>query len=313
MIGKIVSGKSFGGCIRYVVQKSQAEILHGEGIRLENHVHMTNDFNMQRKLRPELGKAVAHISLNFSQVDKGKLSSEKMLELAKEYLQKMNIKDTQVLIVRHRDAGHPHCHIIYNRVDNNGKTIPDNHQFKKNVAVCKEITLKHGLHIAYGKSKVNRQALKGTDKEKYLIHDLVKSAGLNAKSWKQFEAGLAKQGITLHFKYAGTTDKIQGISFKKGEYTFKGSELDRSMSFSKLDSLFERNAGPNKTMETQGIDRDYTPSFADELRAAINTNSNELSLLEVLLSPAIDIVPDPEPFWIKKIRKGQDKSHGMSR
>lgn len=313
MIGKIVSGKSFGGCIRYVVQKNQAEILHGEGIRLENHLQMTNDFNMQRKLRQELGKAVAHISLNFSQVDKEKLSSDKMLELAKEYLQKMNIKDKQVLIVRHHDAGHPHCHIIYNRVDNNGKTIPDNHQFKKNVAVCREMTLKYGLYIASGKSKVNRQALKGTDKEKYLIHDLVKSAGLNAKSWKQFEAGLAKHGITLQFKYAGTTDKIQGISFKKGEYTFKGSELDRSMSFSRLDSLFERNAGPNKIMETERIGQDYTPSFADELRAAINTNSNDLGLLEVLLSTEIDIVSDPEPFWIKKIRKGQDKNQGMSR
>ena len=31
---------------------------------------------------------------------------------------------------------------------------------------------------------------------------------------------------------------MQGISFSKGEYTFKGSEIDRSFSFSKLDKCF---------------------------------------------------------------------------
>jgi hypothetical protein len=313
MIGKIVTGKSFGGCIRYVVQKDKAEVLGGEGIRLENHVQMTNDFNMQRKLKEGLGKAVAHISLNFSEVDKGKLTNDKMLEVVKEYLQKMNIKDTQVLIVRHHDATHPHCHIIYNRVDNNGKTIPDNNQYKKNVAVCKDMTLKHGLHIASGKSKVNRQALKGTDKERYIIHDLVKSASLNAKSWKQFEAGLAKHGITLQFKYAGTTDKIQGVSFKKAEYTFKGSELDRSMSFAKLNSLFNNNAGLNKIMEAESSAKNQSPSFADQLKEAAQSNSHDSSLLDVLLTAEIHIEPDPEPFWIKKIRKRQDKSQGMTR
>lgn len=313
MIGKIVTGKSFGGCVGYVVEKNQAEVLYGDGIRLENRMQMTHDFNMQRKLKPELGKAVAHISLNFSETDKDKLTNDKMLEMAKEYLQKMNIKDTQVLIVRHHDAQHPHCHLIYNRVDNYGKTIPDSYQYKKNVAVCKGMTLKHGLHIAPGKSKVNRKALKGSDKEKYLIHDLVKSVTFKAKNWKQFEAGLAKNGITLQFKYAGTTDKIQGVSFKKGEYTFKGSELDRSMSFSKLDHSFSINAGLNKSVNTQSTGNDYSPSLADQLREAIHSDKHQDNLLDALFSPQIYIEPDPEPFWIKKIRKGQDKSQGRSR
>ena len=43
---------------------------------------------------------------------------------------------------------------------------------------------------------------------------------------------------TVRFKRKGQTDEIQGISFSKGEYTFKGSEIDRSFSFSKLDKCF---------------------------------------------------------------------------
>ena len=163
MIGKLAAGKNFGGCVRYVEQKQGSEVLYGEGIRLEDTAKMTRDFNMQRLLNPLLEKAVAHISLNFSTNDQDKLDNETMLKLAKEYLEKMDIRNTQVLIVRHNDAAHPHCHIIYNRVDNNGKTISDSFQHRKNVAVCKEMTLKHGLYISEGKDKVNRLALKGTD------------------------------------------------------------------------------------------------------------------------------------------------------
>lgn len=60
MIGKIVIGKSFRGCLRYVVQKQDAEILLAEGVRAGDASQMTRDFNMQRKLKPSLGNAVGH-------------------------------------------------------------------------------------------------------------------------------------------------------------------------------------------------------------------------------------------------------------
>ena len=55
-----------------------------------------------------------------------------------------------------------------------------------------------------------------------------------------------QQYITIQFKYKGQTSEIQGISFSKGEYTFKGSEVDRSFSYSKLDKCFG-DAGLNTT------------------------------------------------------------------
>ena len=46
-----------------------------------------------------------------------------MTQIAKEYMQTMGITDTQYLLVRHLDQPHPHCHLVYNRVGNNGQTI----------------------------------------------------------------------------------------------------------------------------------------------------------------------------------------------
>ena len=37
----------------------------------------------------------------------------------------MRIKDTQYVLVRYRNTLNPHCHLIFNRVDNNGKRISD--------------------------------------------------------------------------------------------------------------------------------------------------------------------------------------------
>ena len=48
-----------------------------------------------------------------------------MTQIAKEYMQKMGITDTQYLLVRHLDQPHPHCHLVYNRVGKNGQTISD--------------------------------------------------------------------------------------------------------------------------------------------------------------------------------------------
>jgi hypothetical protein len=79
-------------------------------------------------MNPELGQAVGHIVLSWSAQDKEKLSPEGMTQHAKEYLQKMKIADTQLLVVQHHDREHPHIHIVYNRVNNEAKTISDQYQ-----------------------------------------------------------------------------------------------------------------------------------------------------------------------------------------
>src|SRR5438046_1765313 len=145
MIGKVITGKSFGGCIRYVVQKHDAVILDAAGVRMQQVNQIINDFNLQRKYNPNLGRTVGHIALSWSINDVSKLNDEVMVSMAKEYLQKMKIQDTQYLIVKHQDKEHPHLHIIYNRVNNDGKTISDKFEKQRNVQVAKELTLKHGL------------------------------------------------------------------------------------------------------------------------------------------------------------------------
>ena len=48
-----------------------------------------------------------------------------MVGIAAEYLSGMGIRNTQFIIARHRDREHPHLHILFNRVDNDGRTVSD--------------------------------------------------------------------------------------------------------------------------------------------------------------------------------------------
>ena len=174
MVGKPIKGKSFGGCVRYVVDKKEGRILYAEGVRAQNTQSIIRDFNFQRKLNPSLGKAVGHTVLSWSEHDQAKLSNKLMVSIARKYMKEMGIADTQYLIVKHTDRQHPHIHLIFNRVDNNGKTITDKNDFTRNTKVCRKLTEAYGLHIAEGKANVNRQQLKGNDKLKYEIHDCPK-------------------------------------------------------------------------------------------------------------------------------------------
>ncbi len=286
MIGKVITGRSFGGCIRYVIQKQDALILEGAGVRVQETNQTINDFNLQRKYNPNLGQAVGHIALSWSINDLSKLNDEVMVNMAKEYLQKMKIQETQYLIVKHQDRDHPHIHIVYNRVDNNGKTIADNFQKQRNVKVCKDMTLKHGLYMSPGKEQVNRKQLKGKDKIKYELFDAIKSASKKVKTLNELKQVLAKQGIGMLYKYKSGTNEIQGISFSKGEYKFKGSEIDRSLSYAKLSHAIAQQAKPEKNL-------------ADQLREVMRNAEQEKSNSQKQEQTTY-LKPQPETHYLKQ-------------
>ncbi|MCF2490749.1 relaxase/mobilization nuclease domain-containing protein [Dyadobacter sp. CY347] len=241
MIGKVTIGCSFGGVVRYVMEKQEATLLMAEGVRTGEVRCMIEDFNMQRKVNPDLTKAVGHISLSWSKQDQAMLSPEIMKQRALDYMEKMKITETQFILVEHRDKNHPHLHIIYNRVDNEGKTISDRFQKERNYKACKEITLEYGYYLGSGKQQVNRQQLKGADKVRYELYDAIKLASANAGSWTELSTKLERQGIQTIFKYKSGASEIQGVSFAKDDMQFKGSKIDRSLSFGRLDALIRHN------------------------------------------------------------------------
>ncbi|MFR9546648.1 MAG: relaxase/mobilization nuclease domain-containing protein [Rikenellaceae bacterium] len=241
-MAKITKGSSFGGAVKYVMdERKSTNMIDSNGVQVRNLEAVIQSFKMQAELNPRVAKPVGHISLNFSAQDYKRLDNALMAKIAREYMMKMGILDTQYIVGRHHDKIHPHCHIIFNRVDLNGRTISDANDRVRSTKICRELTEKHGLYVASGKERVKRHRLSGNDATKYKIYDsLVRNVPLS-KSWAELDTRLHREGIATGFKTKGSTSQIEGVRFTAHNITFNGSKIDRQFSFSKIDYALKQN------------------------------------------------------------------------
>lgn len=242
MIAKIMKGSDFRGVVSYILNDEKGtQIIDADGLFLENNDTIAQGFIGQAQMNPKVTKAVGHIALSFSKEDAPRLNNAIMAQIAREYMERMGIKETQYLIGRHFDKEHPHVHIAFNRIDNNGKTISDRNDRFRSERICKELTRKYGLHFANGKEQVKMDRLREPDKTRYELYQILKAEVGRCKDWKTLLERLEQQGIGVQFKYKGQTNEIQGIVFSMNGYRFNGSKVDRQFSYSKIDATLVRN------------------------------------------------------------------------
>ena len=217
MIAKIHSGQRFAGLVDYAndIKNKKADIIASEGVDLTSNKSITASFSLQAKSRTP------------------KLSDKLMADIAKEYLRRMGIVNTQYIISRHHDKPHPHVHIVYNRVNNDGNAISGDQNFRKSARITQELTREYGLTFGKGKKKVNRDRLKGRDAIKYRIHDAVNEALKDCRSMEALRAALATRGIGMNI-ICNADGKAKGVVFTCESLSFAGYQIDRSMTYTKL-------------------------------------------------------------------------------
>jgi predicted MPP superfamily phosphohydrolase len=244
MIGKVTIGKSFGGICRYVFgEDKQAEVLEAEGVRGTSAERMAADFNAQRELNPQLGKAVMHVALAWPAEETGQLSNERMSELARAYLKEMKVDadKTQWALVRHKDQDHPHAHLIVNRVDNDGATVSDQHNYRKSAEACRKLEKEYGLLSAQEVSQDNRRAqreeLPARAAAKLYVQDAMSRHLPHAVSTEELTEALQRDGIGVKATYQ--KGQLQAVVFAYEGQHLKGSELSRAYSGNKLAETIE--------------------------------------------------------------------------
>lgn len=312
MIGKIKKGKSFGGCVRYVMGKDDAKILTSDGVLLGTNREMIDSFNCQCLLNPKIKQPLGHIALSFKPEDAPRLTNEFMAKIALEYMSLMGIKNTQFILVRHHNTDNPHCHLVYNRINYDGKVISSQNDFKRNEIATKRLKDEYGLTYAEDKSKTNVNKLYDPERVKYEIHNAVKAALKHCRTWEEFNEELKSRGIHLEFafrrKNTRAVDDIQGIRFTKDGLTFKASDVSRQFSYSKLDKQLswdmpkiQAEIEPKQQPTRQEVEHNY--SVTDNL-----IESNGLGLLTPSDAPPEEEQP---PSWQKQKKNERKKNRGI--
>ena len=191
-------------------------------------------------MRPKVKSPVKHVSLAFSPQDSIHFPNDEkgnalMVEIAKKWMEQMGIRNTQYIITRHHDTEHPHCHIVFNRIDNDGNLISDSNERIRNAKVCRALTKEYKLYFAPKNSKArNKSRLRPHQLRKYNLRSSTLDALAASRSWHDFFRMLKEKGIDVRFNRAENSDNIRGISFCMDEFSIAGSKLDSDLSFNRL-------------------------------------------------------------------------------
>lgn len=234
MISKPVPARSFYHTCNYIANKPGAEILIAEGVRSHDVKLMAEDFERQRQLHPSKELACFHGILSFYPGENP--SDEIMTEIAGKYLQRLGITNTQYVVSKHTDKAHLHLHIVANMVNNDGEVISDSWIGLRGKKVAQALTKEYKLIPAIKKNLqlTHLEAMNELEAGKYKIYTAIAENLPLCHNLEELETQLQQQGIETLYKYRGQTQEKQGISFKIGEYSFKGSQVDRKFSLAGL-------------------------------------------------------------------------------
>ena len=306
MIAKIVKGASFRGCVQYVTGKDEAKILASDGVLLGSVGNIADSFEYQRGLNPRCSKPIGHIALSFKPEDKEKLTDGMMAKIAQEYMELMGIRDTQFILVRHHNTANPHCHLVYNRVDNNGIIISDKFERKRSEKIVKHLKDKYGLTYSSGKGQTKTERLHYTERTKFEIQNAVKTALQASKTWRQFTDSLKRQGVEVEFKRRrGSDGVIEGITFIKDGVRFKGSQIGRQYTYARLNERLDwdeqrQTAHQGQTEQTRQHEQPRQDPINDHQSTSHSTFDFSLGLFDTN-NPVYD--PADEEFRRRMQRK----------
>ena len=306
MISKVIIGKTFSGACKYVCKdQKRAVVLDAEGVRSYDWKLMSEDFERQHALRPSLHKVVFHGILSFYPGEK--IEDEKMIEIAREYLQKMNISDTQFSITKHIDKNHSHLHIIANLVNNKGETIKDNWIGLRGKKIAQELTTKYGLKEAISKdlSVTHLEQLNEKEANRYIIYQAILEMLPQCRSLDNLKEKLAVKNIETLYKYKGQTKELQGISFRIGNFKYKGSEIDRKFSVKNLEKAICRqqlNTSLKPSTASSNLNQNTKENIDVENKKSLGKDAN-------ILLPVINPQENnqPLPYQWRMSKKSRNK------
>jgi hypothetical protein len=287
MTAKAIIGDSFRAVCLYLCQESKdAVVLAAEGVRKDSAQHMAEDFTFQQQLRPTLGKAVLHIALSLPPADAAGRSKEEvgmLLEEAgrvyrQELAKEIGPLKTQWLLVQHFDKGHPHAHLVLNRVDDHGKVIPDAFIGEHSRRACQRVEQQLGLLKAEEQGReqarregpTNRQKAADTPR-KVRIADWQRARHTVANALQPAAASgdfaeLADKLAPQHIKqvvseYRQKDGAIKyGVRYEYDGHRFKGGEVGQQFTAPKLLEGFAQVQAERQAQVTAAMD-DFNSLF----------------------------------------------------
>ena len=203
---------------------------------------LSQQFNAQSALNDNIKKTTGHIALSFSPKDAERLKDDDYwLLIAKEYMNQMDITDTQWVFTLHLDTNAPHGHLAYNRVRFDGSVINSKNERYRSQKIAREISEQYGLTPA-GEAPRHAESLVPPQREYAKMRILAIEALSQSCTMEEFQSQLKRRGIEMRLSQHSGKGAGYGISYSMGDCTAKGSKLDRTkLSYARVERTLSQN------------------------------------------------------------------------
>lgn len=237
MIAKAVKGKGFRGALNYDLQKEQGRIITSN-MAGQTPRELATEFGEIRKLRPNLGKAVLHVSLSAAPGEK--LTDEQWQQISERYLRGMDLDDNQFIVTRHTDTEHEHVHILANRIRFDGGVTSDSRDYQRQETLMREIERDYRLQQlapsreatrhAPTKGEIEQGIRTGQPSARQQLQQLCDAAVDRCRGFADYQAQLEAAGVELVPVVQLDGAKLSGLSYRLDGVTMKGSDLGKGYS-----------------------------------------------------------------------------------
>lgn len=252
MVVRVISGKDIRGALNYNEQKVmegtatciQANLFKKDTERLSFREKLDRFVDLNERNRRTKTNTL-HISLNFDVGEK--LAVDELNKIASSYMSKIGFGNQPYLVYEHRDAAHPHVHIVSTLIRENGKRIPI-HYLGKNQSekARKEIEIDFGLVQAESKEKQRKESLFPVD---------VKKALYGKSETKRSISNIVRM-VTRSYKYTSLPE-LNAVLHQYNVHADRGTEKSKmfakgGLMYSLIDEKQKRVGIPVKASAIHG-------------------------------------------------------------
>ncbi|MES2006284.1 MAG: relaxase/mobilization nuclease domain-containing protein [Bacteroidota bacterium] len=189
-----------------------------------NFYHKLEWFESRNDLNTRATTKTLHVSLNFAVAEN--FSPEKLTAISRDYMERLGFAEQPYLVYQHKDAGHPHVHIVATTIREDGSRI-NTHNIGKNQSEVarKLVEEKYGL-VKAGKMKTESEipVISSIEKLEYGKAELKRSIAnvlkqtinlYNYNSLTQFNAVLRQYNVMADRGKEGSfTQRKNGLLYR---------------------------------------------------------------------------------------------------
>jgi len=274
MIGKIITGKSFRGCMNYLhegrlqeneelqkqeMEKKQAQVIAYNqcfGTKQE----LIRQFIEVSKLNTKVSKPVFHATISFAYADANKLNNQDKADIAAGLAKDFGFSNNQYVVISHGDTQHEHLHVVANRIDYNGRTASDSNSYKRMADFCRKMEIEHQLTKVLSPNKFLAPEFRVAqsqriDNRKEALKQHLSSAMHHCKSIKDVKQYMEGKGYKVELGRGIAFTDQQMVRFKGSQVGYSLADLEKKLKQQMLlqqKQTLTRELKPEKTINQSG-------------------------------------------------------------